>query len=1018
MADNPTSKFKFISPGVFIDEIDNSQIPATPAQVGPMVIGRARRGPAMEPVTVSSYSEFIDVFGEPIPGNEADDASRMGNTMGPTYAPYAAQAWLRNNNSLTFMRTVGVEDPNASSGGKAGYKAGTLDATPANGGAFGLFLWPSGTVNSGPGQGVPVTGALAAVFYCTGGRVLLSGSRSDAVLTASACELYTTNTNGDIDLLITKDGLLSTAEKVTVSLQENKNNFIRKVLNTNPTVTNTAITRRATATSSQGGNFWLGETFEHSLTTRAQTSIGELVASGSAANANVTQTTAWAAILPLRNQETTSEDQNDFNYGAQKSTTGFYFSQQLAQGVATGSYDATNQQKLFRFEALTPGDWVQRTIKISIERIKARRGDFEKYGTFSVVVRRIEDNDNKQMVLERYDNCDLNPASPNYLPRKIGDQFNEYNTTEKRNRLYGQYPNKSKYIRVVMDDDVEAGVADPELLPFGVFGPLTYRSATILSGSRALVSVSASGDGTIGKNGLASEVALASMVDGSGSGQFGDVGGYSNDDVNGDPGVLGGLGLQTGLTASIVFPSVPLRKQGSWGSPKNLEYTYWGAWTGRSTSDTTFNHSIHDMLKSRANGLQSNPQDPNHDLKESPNQDRAGNDPLVIAWHFTLDDISGSTGEGFEFVSGSRQSGGAGRSFTAANASYSASLENGLDRFTTVLHGGFEGFDVTEKDPFRNTGFSTATDEKASYQLHTLRRAVNIVSDTEDAQYNILTLPGIIQNNVTDHVLSVTEDRSDSLAIIDIDEIYTPNTENTQSVSANNAATVETAVNTLKDRNINNSYGAAYAPWVLIRDNIANRTLWAPPSVAALGVLSSTDRTQGPWFAPAGFTRGGLTEGAAGIPILDISRRYTQDQRDDLYDAGINPIAKFPAEGIVVFGQKTLQQTRSALDRINVRRLMIYLKREISFIASRLLFDPNTNITWNRFRSRAEVVLKDVKARFGIEEFKLILDETTTTPDLVDQNIIYAKLLVKPTRAVEFFAIDFVVESSGASFDD
>ena len=147
-------------------------------------------------------------------------------------------------------------------------------------------------------------------------------------------------------------------------------------------------------------------------------------------------------------------------------------------------------------------------------------------------------------------------------------------------------------------------------------------------------------------------------------------------------------------------------------------------------------------------------------------------------------------------------------------------------------------------------------------------------------------------------------------------------------------------------------------------------------------------------------------------------RKYTQDQRDDLYDANVNPIAKFPAEGIVVFGQKTLQQTRSALDRINVRRLMIYLKREISFIASRLLFDPNTLITWNSFRSQAEAVLKDVQARFGIEEFRLVLDETTTTPDLVDQNIIYAKLLVKPTRAVEFFAIDFVVESSGASFDD
>ena len=204
----------------------------------------------------------------------------------------------------------------------------------------------------------------------------------------------------------------------------------------------------------------------------------------------------------------------------------------------------------------------------------------------------------------------------------------------------------------------------------------------------------------------------------------------------------------------------------------------------------------------------------------------------------------------------------------------------------------------------------------------------------------------------------------------------------------------------------------------MIQDNINARSVWVPPSVAALGVLSSTDKKQGPWFAPAGFTRGGLTEGAAGLPVLDVSRKYTQENRDDLYEANINPIAKFPAEGIVVFGQKTLQQTDSALDRINVRRLMIYLKREISFIASRLLFDPNVQTTWDRFRRQASVVLNDVKSRFGIDEFRLVLDETTTTPDLVDQNIIYAKLLVKPTRAVEFFAIDFVVTNSGASFED
>ena len=120
----------------------------------------------------------------------------------------------------------------------------------------------------------------------------------------------------------------------------------------------------------------------------------------------------------------------------------------------------------------------------------------------------------------------------------------------------------------------------------------------------------------------------------------------------------------------------------------------------------------------------------------------------------------------------------------------------------------------------------------------------------------------------------------------------------------------------------------------------------------------------------------------------------------------------------MVFGQKTLQQTASALDRINVRRLLVYLKKEISFIASRLLFGPNAQSTWNRFLGQAGPLLEGIQSDFGIDEFRLILDESTTTPDLVDRNIIYAKLYVKPTKAVEFFAIDFIITNSGASFED
>jgi phage tail sheath protein FI len=172
------------------------------------------------------------------------------------------------------------------------------------------------------------------------------------------------------------------------------------------------------------------------------------------------------------------------------------------------------------------------------------------------------------------------------------------------------------------------------------------------------------------------------------------------------------------------------------------------------------------------------------------------------------------------------------------------------------------------------------------------------------------------------------------------------------------------------------------------------------------------------WFAPAGFTRGGLSNGAAGLPVVQTRYRLTSKHRDSLYEANINPIAQFPAEGIVIFGQKTLQVTPSALDRINVRRLMVYVKKEISRMAATLLFDQNVDTTWNRFLSKAEPFLSSVKSRFGLTEYRVVLDETTTTPELVDRNIVYAKVFLKPARAIEFIAIDFVITNTGASFDD
>ena len=262
------------------------------------------------------------------------------------------------------------------------------------------------------------------------------------------------------------------------------------------------------------------------------------------------------------------------------------------------------------------------------------------------------------------------------------------------------------------------------------------------------------------------------------------------------------------------------------------------------------------------------------------------------------------------------------------------------------------------------------------------------------------------------------EERGDALGVIDLPDAFTPREDGTAINRRNTSSTITTLVNGLRDRGLNSSYGCAYYPWVRARDTISGQFLWLPPSVAAIGTFSSSQRRTQVWFAPAGFNRGGLTEGSAGIPVVDVAHQLRRKDRDDLYTANINPIAKFPAEGIVIFGQKTLQVTPSALDRINVRRLMIFIKKRISQIASGLLFDQNVNVTWERFKAQVNPFLSEVKANFGLSDFKVVLDETTTTPDLVDRNIMYAKIFLKPARAIEFIAIDFNITRTGAAFED
>jgi hypothetical protein len=387
------------------------------------------------------------------------------------------------------------------------------------------------------------------------------------------------------------------------------------------------------------------------------------------------------------------------------------------------------------------------------------------------------------------------------------------------------------------------------------------------------------------------------------------------------------------------------------------------------------------------------------------------------SWTFTLDDVKVNSSDTSHavWVEGSRASGD---SYTAGGTSATV-LSAGYNKFTSPMFGGCDGYDITEQDPFRNSKMGSSPTEINNSAYYSLKKAIDVCSDADFLEYDVLTAPGVTVDSLNTQMINACEDRADALAIVDIRGGYQPPHERSESETDTSIlGSVDTTVTNLQDMNINSSYACTFYPWVKIRDTSSDALLYVPPSVVALGTLSSAQRKSAVWFAPAGFTRGGLSEGSAGIPVLGARQRLTSAERDKLYDANINPIASFPAEGLVVFGQKTLQVTPSALDRINVRRLMIYVKKEISRIASRVLFDQNVQATWDRFTGQVVPFLEGVQAGLGLTDFKVVLDDSTTTPDLVDRNILYAKIFLKPARAIEFIALDFIITRSGASFED
>ena len=272
--------------------------------------------------------------------------------------------------------------------------------------------------------------------------------------------------------------------------------------------------------------------------------------------------------------------------------------------------------------------------------------------------------------------------------------------------------------------------------------------------------------------------------------------------------------------------------------------------------------------------------------------------------------------------------------------------------------------------------------------------AFNLLTNKDEYKYNVLLAPAVgLDCAAATTVISTVEGRGDAFAPLS-SGVY--------------GTSITAATNTAAGQSSN--YAATYYPWIQLFNSNLGKNVWAPASTIMGGVLAFNDQVGAEWFAPAGLNRGGVPS------VLRAERKLSQADRDNLYNGNVNPLATFPGEGVVVFGQKTLQRKATALDRVNVRRLLISLKDFIGQVGNNLVFEQNTNATRNRFLAQVNPYLESVVQRQGLFAYKVVMDDTNNTPDLVDRNILYGQIYIQPTRTAEFIVLDFNVLPSGASF--
>ena len=893
------TKFDFLSPGIELREIDQSTVAPVPENDGILLIGRAKKGPAMKPIKITSTQNFHAIFGTPMDGVKRNDPWREGNTGAGGWGAYAAEAYLAAGvGPVKYIRLAGEEENTGDAGwsiNQANFRGAALATVPEVSGALGIFVGEDDAV------GGAHNAVLAGILYVEGAQFGLygTGRNSTSVLVGAPRSAFAMKP-GSAGFTGVLDAGGTDTENFTFNFTVGDQNFIRNVFNTDPTLFSTGA-------GPKNIKYFLGETFEHNVSRLS----GDL----------------YAFVAPI-----------------EEATSKFTDHKLKISPAKTGWFIGASDKPLFRLAALDEGSDFHKNYVARIKDLRlATTSNLD--ATFSIEIAEIGARPNEY--LEKFSNLTLNSNSPNYISKKIGDVKQEWNSIKSKVITTGIYQNISDLVRI----EVASGINRSDL-PVGFTGPAKIADMTIseTDANRTLAAAAYFCGMDVLPNGISN---ASSLED-----------------------------LKTSDVVTVTYPTHGLTVQNSYIRGGNYPAT---ALFGLSYDAQQGREDYADI------GFRKADYDPHLD---------AGAAATGAAYKFTLESIVTSTGL-YYYDS------------THTTGVISTLIAAGVKQFVAPFFGGTDGVNILLDNPFNETELTSS-----GYAQYSMESALSMVADRDVIRYDLIAIPGVTTSAIIQDLVLQTENRGDALAIIDLSGID-------QSAADTGGAAVVGAINTVVATadagTFNSSYAATYYPNIRLKDvsNGNDSILMAPPSIAGIGAIASSEGKSQPWFAPAGFNRGGLSPlgGPGGPGTIGTLEHLNKADRDTLYNVNINPIARFPATGdTVIFGQKTLQNSASALDRINVRRMMIYLKKKVGDIADTILFEQSVSSTFDKFKGRVEPILVGLKNEFGVSEFKIVLDETTTTPDLQDRNIMYAKVFVKPAKAIEFIAIDFVITQSGVEF--